>query len=242
MRCIEECSRTSEHPCVRYETNRLGNGHVGLRHAERERLRILGQLVHPNVMFYSMVFSHYLKWLAVCLICLTATACWKAEPAKISVAQQASSEFAGLISDLHLDDADPEVSRAIGEACDQVTSQVDSAKAWGNLALLLLAHDHGDAADRALAIAERLAPEDAVWAYLRGKFRITDEPDLPAAILHVERAVAAAPDDVVMRLQLADLLLADGRLSEARGSVRKGIRSSRNATGHGSGSHSRGTR
>lgn len=112
--------------------------------------------------------------------------------------------------------SDPAVQQAIRAAAERVAQQRDSAVAWGELGMTLLAHEHTAGAATALAEAQRRAPGEARWPYLRGLALLGNVPDTDAAIAHITEAVRRAPADAVMRLKLADLLLAEGDAEPAR--------------------------
>jgi tetratricopeptide (TPR) repeat protein len=119
--------------------------------------------------------------------------------------------------DVLLREEDPELAAAVEAARQQVRRRPGSAAAWGDLGGLLRAADYREQAADCFAQAERLAPQDPRWPYLRGEALQQLDPD--AALPHLERAVALYRDGdargVVPRLRLAEVLLARGRSDDA---------------------------
>jgi tetratricopeptide (TPR) repeat protein len=110
---------------------------------------------------------------------------------------------------------DPAVRRAVDLTRAEVLHHPDSADAWGKLGMLLLAHGFSvEAIDTCLAQAERLDPRQPRWPYLRAAPLLKTDPE--AALPKLQRAVTLCDcDPDAPRLQLAELLLSDGRLEEA---------------------------
>lgn len=117
------------------------------------------------------------------------------------------------LPDLDLNAAAPDVQAAIADAREAVIEKPGSARAWGNLAMLLLAHDFSPEANHCFAEAERLDPRAFRWPYLRGvSLAVTDRW---SALDCYRRAVELRGDSVLARLRLAELLIELGRLDEA---------------------------
>jgi tetratricopeptide (TPR) repeat protein len=93
-----------------------------------------------------------------------------------------------------------------------------SGKAWGRLAMLLLAHGFDEQAGECFLHAERFDPDEPRWPYLRGANLLT-EHGREEGLQLLRRAVALAdraePDNVALRLALAEHLLALGYADEA---------------------------
>jgi tetratricopeptide (TPR) repeat protein len=108
---------------------------------------------------------------------------------------------------------DAEVAAAINEARADVAARPKSAAAWGHLGLVLFAQEMYVPCVAPLAEAERLDPRDARWPYFRGLALVLHEPDEGIALL--ERAAKLAPDDLSVRLRLAEEYLKRDRTDEA---------------------------
>jgi protein O-GlcNAc transferase len=96
-----------------------------------------------------------------------------------------------------------------------VIQNPDSVAAWGKLGMVLVGHGFPvEASDACLARAERLDPRQPRWPYLRATSVITTDPE--TAITKLQRAVELCDcDPDVVRLQLGEVLLEDGRFGEA---------------------------
>ena len=115
---------------------------------------------------------------------------------------------------------DPAVLRLILAARTAVAETSDSAEAWGRLGKTLLAHGFSDEALVCFARAERLDPRQPRWPFYQGTILCQGDPD--AAIPKLRRAVEQCgnvPD--APRVRLAELLLGQGRLSEAEDQWRR---------------------
>jgi tetratricopeptide (TPR) repeat protein len=116
-----------------------------------------------------------------------------------------------------LNGVEPRVAEAIRKGIDQVKQEPRSAKAWGHLGRVFLAHGLTDQAVVCLAQAERLGPKDPRWPYLQGFALAGQGPE--GAIPHLRRAVERTDPEsqeyVTARLYLAELLLATGADDQA---------------------------
>ena len=108
---------------------------------------------------------------------------------------------------------DPAVASEVREARQDVSASPRSAKAWGFLAMVLLANGFIPDAQVCLSRAEQLDPEDPRWPYFQsGINRWTN----PQAGDKLRRAVELCGDQPpTPRLRLAEWLLSRGRLEEA---------------------------
>lgn len=97
-----------------------------------------------------------------------------------------------------------------------------TAAAWGALGRLYHAYDFPEAARAAYANAERLAPGDPRWPYLRGLVLDASSRQDEAARAF-ERAANLAPQDLPTRVRLGDVYLDQGRLEAARASYEKAL-------------------
>jgi tetratricopeptide (TPR) repeat protein len=112
------------------------------------------------------------------------------------------------------DGLDPEVASAIETARAGVRSAPRSARAWGDLGILLFAHALDPPSLPCFAEAERLDPSDPRWPYYQGLIHLLDRPD--RALEYLDRAVERAGRQVAPRVRRAEALLALDRWDEAR--------------------------
>jgi len=105
------------------------------------------------------------------------------------------------------------VAEAIQAARQRVREHPHSAAMWGELAMVLMAHSFLADSQSCLAQAERLAPRDPRWSYLRGCCGMMLGSDDTVACL--QRAVERADGEVVLRLRLGEALFERGRVEEA---------------------------
>ncbi len=117
--------------------------------------------------------------------------------------------------------ADPALAAAVEGARAEVVHSPRSARAWGRLGMILLAHEFGADAGTCLAEAARLDPADPRWPYLRSLPLLLSDPERGLALL--ERAVALGGDETAPRLRLGEELLARGRLDEAERHFRRAL-------------------
>src|SRR5262245_52772424 len=105
---------------------------------------------------------------------------------------------------------EPAAAQAIGEARSAVTLAPRSAKAWGQLGLLLHAYEFPGLAAFCFTQAERLDPRDQRWPASLGN--LLAPSDAEAAIRHWHQALERGGDrSNVLRLRLANALLEQGR-------------------------------
>ena len=108
---------------------------------------------------------------------------------------------------------DPAVWHAIEAARAEVERAPQSARAWGRLGMVLLAHQFRSESVVCLARAEQLAPHDVRWPYYQALAVRRSDPEW--AIAHLRRAVAVGGEQQGPRLLLAELLLQRGQMDEA---------------------------
>lgn len=118
---------------------------------------------------------------------------------------------------VELTGADPDVARAVEAARARVQGAPRSALAWGQLGMVLHAHDFLAPANRCYEQAERLDPRDPRWPYLRGQSLLMSHLEPVAALRSLERAAELCGDEAAPRLLLGEALLEQGRLDEAEG-------------------------
>ncbi len=107
---------------------------------------------------------------------------------------------------------------AIAEFQSALTDAQDSAaagEAWGELGMHYQAHHLQGLADTCYTQAAALDPADPRWPYLAG-FLALEGGDFDTAESRLSAAAELSPDDVVIRLRLAETALAAGRLPLAR--------------------------
>ena len=113
-----------------------------------------------------------------------------------------------------LAEVDPEVVEAVAAARQAVRQRPNDGGVWGRLGMVLLAHDFHPEAQRCLAEAERLDPDEVRWPYLRGLSLLLNEPDAGLRCLQ-SVAERGGEDPPPPRLRLVETLLNQGRLDEA---------------------------
>src|SRR5262249_35988334 len=107
---------------------------------------------------------------------------------------------------------DPAVAALLNKATAAVRKAPRSAAAWGHLGQALSANDFHDEAQVCFAQAEQLDPRDVRWPYHQApRLALTD----PAAALMKRRRATDLDGAVAIRLQFAELLLAQNQGDEA---------------------------
>ena len=109
---------------------------------------------------------------------------------------------------------DPALVSAVDSARASVLRSRDSAQAWGRLGMLLLAHDYKAQAATCFAQAEVLEPTLPDWPYYHG-IALADVQTEKAVTKFQRAAELNSAEADVLRLRLADALLALDRLDEA---------------------------
>ena len=116
--------------------------------------------------------------------------------------------------EIPLDTVEAPVAEAIARARGEVQRTPRSAEAWGNLGMVLLAHDFRDQAALCLAQAEQLDLRDPRWPYLQGA-ATSGNADPDTVLAPLRRAVERAASEPVARLRLAEVLLEQGHVDES---------------------------
>lgn len=106
----------------------------------------------------------------------------------------------------------PLVAEAILKSIDEVTQRPHSAKTWGELGMVLVAHDFPEQARVCLTHAMRLAPEDFRWPYFRGY--TLKNFDYARALSDFKIALELRPDYATLRIRIALILMRLGELEE----------------------------
>jgi tetratricopeptide (TPR) repeat protein len=115
--------------------------------------------------------------------------------------------------EVDLSHAEAPVVEAVEAARRQVRARPHAADAWGELALVLLAHDFYEPARSCFAQAERLDPTDPRWPYLGGCCGLMLGSEDTIACLR--RAVPLGEREPTPRLRLGEALFEQGLLDEA---------------------------
>ena len=134
---------------------------------------------------------------------------------------------APVVPEISVGDADPDLARAVEEARRHVKQKPYSAERWGDLGKLLRGAGMVEEAADCFAQAERLAPENPLWPYLRGEALLLR--DAEAALPPLRRAAAlwgrdGEVDNVAPWLRLGEALLAAGEEAEAEENLRRAER------------------
>jgi tetratricopeptide (TPR) repeat protein len=117
---------------------------------------------------------------------------------------------------------EPPAVAAIQQARAAVLQSPRSAAAWGRLGIVLAAFKFLSDARTCFACAERLDPRDFRWPYLQAQAAELNDPE---TIPKLQRAVDVDPNPPDgVRLDLAEALLAHGRLDEAEQHCRAVLR------------------
>ena len=110
-----------------------------------------------------------------------------------------------------------EVMRALEKQRDRVLENPKSADAWGEYAMLLIAHLFDQEAEFCFTRASQLNPDDPRWPYTRGHIALKKDP--PNAADYLRQAIATTgPGEeyrTTAKLLLAETLLEQGNLDEA---------------------------
>ncbi|MGE3310228.1 MAG: tetratricopeptide repeat protein [Limisphaerales bacterium] len=117
---------------------------------------------------------------------------------------------------------DPVISAAIVEARRSILAAPGSPETWGDLGMVLFAHELFNPALECLLQAETLAPQDPRWPYVAGLARSVEDP--AGAVAQLRRAVDLIPTPTsaepgaweATRVKLAEILFQLGSHAEAR--------------------------
>jgi tetratricopeptide (TPR) repeat protein len=115
--------------------------------------------------------------------------------------------------EVRLENVDSAIVDVIEKARSQVRETPRSGDAWGKLATILGLHDFATEADFCFAQAERFAPKEARWPYLRGLMKSGENPE--AAVASFRRAAKLCGDLATPHLRYGEALVERGQLKEA---------------------------
>lgn len=104
-----------------------------------------------------------------------------------------------------------DAAKAIDAAQTEAGRRPGDAAAVGHLALVLHAWEEWEVASAAYGLAQQLAPADYRWSHLAGLLE-TRRGRHEEALRHFERAAALAPQELSVRLRLAEARLETGDL------------------------------
>lgn len=109
---------------------------------------------------------------------------------------------------------DPVVAQLVTEALKALESNPGESGAWGQLGMVLRAHEYVEESNVCFRQAEKLGPEDPRWPYLLARGVRASNP--PEAIDCLRRAIPNSGKVQSPRLLLGELLLEQGLSSEAQ--------------------------
>lgn len=156
----------------------------------------------PSSRGLARFFPRKLRLVALGVVVLLGAGVWFLYP--VAVPEPPRVATAGL---------DPEIVEALNKAHAAVTASPRSAKAWGELGEVFLAHVYNPEAIRCFEQAEKLDPSNYRWPYLQALARLHTDPE--GARVCLERSAKAAGNDFVPHLRLAETLLLLERFEEA---------------------------
>lgn len=126
------------------------------------------------------------------------------------------------LPEIDLTDAYPRVADGITAAQRSVRQNPNSGDAWGRLGMILQAHEYTEEAHECYAVAARLDADQFRWPYYLAVLSERQNPD--EALRQYREAARRAPAIAVVRLRLAELLIAQGELSEAEAELREALK------------------
>jgi len=117
---------------------------------------------------------------------------------------------------------EPEVARRIGQAREEVTSNLDSAGRWGAFAMVLQAHGLYPEAGYGYEVARRLDARDFRWPYLQARCHL-ELQEVERALEALGAALALEPAYAPLRVLEAELHEKSGRLDQALDAYRRAL-------------------
>ncbi len=121
---------------------------------------------------------------------------------------------------IETDHLHPLVTEVILKSIDEVRHRPNSAKDWGELGMVLIAHDFPEQARDCLKHAMRLEPEAFRWPYFMGY--TLEESDYELALRHYTQALKIRPDYSPLRIRIALILMRLGELEECEKTLSDG--------------------
>ena len=123
---------------------------------------------------------------------------------------------------IDLTGVDPAVRDAVVKARRRVLEDPDSADAWGEFGMVLLAHEIHVPAAHSFEQASRLDYSgDPRWPHLEGRALLEGNPDPAAAVRSLERAARICGNEPAPRLLLGETLFEQGGIDEAAARFRE---------------------
>ena len=110
---------------------------------------------------------------------------------------------------------DPAIVEALDKASAEVRRSPQSAKAWGQLGMILVVHDFRTQGEHCLARAESLDPREPRWPYMQALTALV-VADADAALPKLKQTVALCGNEPdAPRVRLAEFYLTQSRFDEA---------------------------
>lgn len=118
---------------------------------------------------------------------------------------------------------EPAVRRKIGAARQAVIAEPESAAAWGELGMVLHAHELFADAGACYRTAADLDPDDERWPYFLAVVLSVEASDFEAARAAYRRTLELRPDYAPAHLRLGDLLAGADELEAAEAAYRRAL-------------------
>jgi tetratricopeptide (TPR) repeat protein len=125
-----------------------------------------------------------------------------------------SAELENVLADVDWANLDEAVAQSVRKAADVVKADLGSSAGWGQMGMLLLAHDLFEPSAQCFAVAAALNATEPRWPYFEGiSLRVLDSK---ASAAKLRRAVELfGPENVWPQLRLGELLIDLEQLDEA---------------------------
>lgn len=114
------------------------------------------------------------------------------------------------LPEIRVEGLHPLVKTTIEKAVERVNEQPGFAQAWGELGMVLVAHDFPEAARTCLNEAAKLDPQEFRWSYYAGYSQVAF--DFETALEHFDQALKLNPDYIPLRLRIAQILMQLGEI------------------------------
>ncbi|MCA9029879.1 MAG: tetratricopeptide repeat protein [Planctomycetaceae bacterium] len=115
----------------------------------------------------------------------------------------------------------PSIAEALEQAIGKVEASPRSAESWGELGMVLMAHDLADSARQCFRQAQDLDDTDMRWPYLLGY--TYEEVDYQTALVAYREALTIDPNSVPVRIRVATIQMRLGLLDEAHETLKTGL-------------------